>query len=97
MQITTIELDLAENVFQVHGIESEGKAVIRRALRRKEVLEFFEKLDPCLVGIARGVSNVVAMVECLVSAPRLDEPLLDLVLILLAPLVTTMNNLRQRI
>ena len=43
--------DLAKNLFQVHGIASEGKTVVRRTLRRKEVLEFFAKREPCLVGI----------------------------------------------
>jgi transposase len=51
VQVTTIGTDLAKNVFQVHGIDEGGKVVVRRALRRKEVLSFFGKLDPCLVGM----------------------------------------------
>ncbi|MGI8569646.1 MAG: IS110 family transposase, partial [Methylocella sp.] len=50
MQITATGFDLAKNVLQVHGIVPEGKAVVRRALRRKEVLGFFRK-DSCLAGI----------------------------------------------
>jgi transposase len=50
-RITTIGLDLAKKVFQVHGVDAEGKVVVARKLRRKEVLEFFAKLPPCLVGM----------------------------------------------
>ena len=49
--ITTIGLDIAKSVFQVHGIDAEGKVLIRRKLKRRYVLAFFEKLQPCLVGI----------------------------------------------
>ena len=49
--ITTIVLDIAKSVFQVHGLDNEGKVVIRRQLKRRYVLAFFEKLQPCLVGI----------------------------------------------
>src|SRR5215472_6815039 len=49
--ITTIGLDLAKKVFQVHGVDAEGKVVVARKLRRKEVLSFFAKLPPCLVGM----------------------------------------------
>ena len=51
MQITTIGLDLAKNWFQVHGIDADGKAVVRRKLRRSEVTKFFKPLPPCLIGI----------------------------------------------
>ncbi len=51
MQITTIGLDIAKNVFQVHGVDAEEKVVVRRQLRRGQVLRFFEKLTPCLVGL----------------------------------------------
>ena len=50
-QVSTIGLDIAENVFQVHGIDDEGHVVIRRQLRRRQVLKFFAKLHPCLIGI----------------------------------------------
>ena len=51
MQITTIGLDLAKHVFQAHGMDESGTAVIRKRLRRAEVLPFFAELDPCLVGM----------------------------------------------
>jgi transposase len=43
--------DLTKKVFQVHGVDAEGKVVVARKLRRKEVLAFFAKLAPCLVGL----------------------------------------------
>src|SRR5439155_19313935 len=49
--VTTIGLDIAKSVFQVHGVDAEGKVLIRRKLKRRYVLAFFEKLPPCLVGI----------------------------------------------
>jgi transposase len=49
--VTTIGLDIAKSVFQVHGIDAEGGVLIRRKLKRRHVLAFFEKLPPCLVGI----------------------------------------------
>jgi transposase len=48
--IATIGLDIAKSVFQVHGVDNDGKVVIRRQLKRHYVLAFFEKLQPCLVG-----------------------------------------------
>ena len=51
MKIATIGLDLAKNVFQVHGVDAEGNVTVRRRLRRKEVLLFFGGLEPCLVGL----------------------------------------------
>ena len=49
--ITTIGLDIAKSVFQVHGVDAEGNAILRRQLKRRYVLAFFQKLPPCLVGI----------------------------------------------
>ena len=49
--ITTIGFDIAKSVFQVHGIDAEGKVILRRQLKRRYVLAFFQKLPPCLVGI----------------------------------------------
>src|SRR5450631_4032967 len=51
MQITTIGLDLAKNVFQVHGIDAAEKVVVRKQLRRGQVMTFFEALAPCLIGM----------------------------------------------
>src|SRR3989337_1898556 len=49
--ITTIGLDIAKSVFQVHGIDAAGTVIIRRQLKRRYVIAFFQKLPPCLVGI----------------------------------------------
>ena len=51
MEITTVGLDVAKRVFQLHGVDAAGKAVLRRKLQRSEVLAFFKALPPCLVGI----------------------------------------------
>jgi len=49
--VSTIGLDLAKTVFQVHGVDGSGETVIRRQLRRGQVLPFFKRLPPCLVGM----------------------------------------------
>jgi transposase len=51
MQISTIGIDLAKNVFQVHGVDVAGKPVLKKQLRRGQMLEFFGKLPPCLIGM----------------------------------------------
>jgi len=55
--ITTIGLDIAKSVFQVHGVDAGGQPVIRRQLKRRHVLTFFQKLPPCLVGIEACASS----------------------------------------
>ena len=55
--VTTIGLDIAKSVFQVHGVDAEGNVIIRRQLRRRYVLAFFQKLPPCLVGIEACASS----------------------------------------
>ena len=51
MQITTIGLDIAKNVFHVHGIDAAEKVVVRKQLRRGQVIAFFKSLAPCLIGM----------------------------------------------
>jgi len=51
MEITTIGLDIAKRVFQVHGVDASGKAILRRKLQRAQILKFFQDLTPCVVGI----------------------------------------------
>src|SRR6266498_879812 len=55
--IKTIGLDIAKSVFQVHGVDAAGQVVVRRKLKRRYVLAFFEKLPPCLVGIEACASS----------------------------------------
>jgi transposase len=61
--ITTIGFDIAKSVFQVHGVDSAGEVVIRRQLKRRHVVAFFQKLPACLVGI-----------EACASSHRLTQP-----------------------
>src|SRR5215213_7183038 len=56
MEITIVGLDLAKNAFQVHAIGSTGEVVVRRALRRAQVIPFFSKLPPCLGSIPPAMS-----------------------------------------
>jgi transposase len=55
--ITTIGLDIAKSVFQVHGIDAAGNVIVRRKMKRRYVLAFFQKLQPCLVGIEACASS----------------------------------------
>ena len=55
--ITTIGLDIAKSVFEVHGVDTVGQVVIRRQLKRRYVLAFFQKLPSCLVGIEACASS----------------------------------------
>jgi transposase len=55
--ITTVGLDVAKSVFQVHCVDANGKVVLRRQLKRRYVLTFFQKLPPCLVGIEACASS----------------------------------------
>ena len=55
--VTTIGLDIAKSVFQIHGIDATGNVIVRRQLKRRYVLSFFQKLPPCLVGIEACVSS----------------------------------------
>src|SRR6516164_6371006 len=79
--VTTIGLDIAKSVFQVHGVDCNGQVVIRRQLKRRYVLAFFEKLAPCLVGIEACASFTIGhasfrhWTQCASDAARLCEAL----------------------
>ncbi len=51
MKGKTVGIDVAKNVFQVHGVDEDGKVVLRKQLRRSQVMEFFAQRPPCLVGM----------------------------------------------
>lgn len=51
MKITTVGIDLAKNLFQLHGVNEHGKVVIKKQIRREQMAEFFVNLPPCLVGM----------------------------------------------
>ena len=55
--VTTIGLDIAKSVFQIHGVDAAGNVIVRRQLKRRYVLSFFQKLPPCLVGIEACASS----------------------------------------
>ena len=58
MEVTTVGIDLAKNVFQVHAVSRSGEVIVRRALRRAQVIPFFAKLPSCLIGMeACGTSH----------------------------------------
>jgi transposase len=57
LSISTIGLDIAKSVFQVHGVDATGHVMLRRQFRRRQVLTFFQKLPPCLVGIEACASS----------------------------------------
>jgi transposase len=50
-KISAIGLDLAKNVFQVHGIDLDGEVIVRKQLKRSQLRQFFAKLAPCLIGM----------------------------------------------
>lgn len=51
MKVTRIGVDLAKSVFQVHGVDRAEKQIVTRQLRRDQMIEFFQKLAPCLIGM----------------------------------------------
>jgi transposase len=51
MQVTTIGLDIAKNLFQVHGVDAHGRMILRKRLARAKVLEFFANLPRCVIGL----------------------------------------------
>jgi transposase len=55
--ISTIGLDIAKSVFQVHGVDAAGQVLVRRQLKRRQVLAFFQRLSPCVVGIEACASS----------------------------------------
>jgi transposase len=55
--VTTIGLDIAKSVFQIHGVDAAGNVIVRRQLKRRYVLPFFQRLPPCLIGIEACASS----------------------------------------
>ena len=51
MKVTILGIDLAKNVFRLHGVDAEGRPVLRKQLRRAQLLPFLRQLTPCLVGL----------------------------------------------
>ena len=76
MDIATIGFDLAKTVFQIHGADSEGRPVLRRKLRRGNVLAFFAGMPSCLVGMeaCAGAHDGARELEALGHEVRLMPP-----------------------
>ena len=81
MNITTVGIDLAKNVFHVHGVDEGGKAVLKKQLKRAQVVPFFATLEPCLIGMeacggahpwARGLEKLGHTVKLM--APQFVKP-----------------------
>ena len=78
-EVSTIGLDIAKSVFQVHGVDVGGAVVIRKRISRAKVLEFFATLTPCLVGIEDAQLHIIgpqasgAWLHSEVDAPELCE------------------------
>lgn len=76
MKVTTVGIDLAKNVFQVHGVDERGKTVLRKQLKREQVVPFFANLGPCLIGMeACGSAHYWARkLQCLGHQVKLMAP-----------------------
>jgi hypothetical protein len=74
--VTTIGLDIAKSVFQIHGVDAAANVIVRRELKRRYVLPFFQKLPPCLVGIEACDSSHYRsrQLKALVHTVRLMPP-----------------------
>ncbi len=53
MKIMTVGIDLAKNVFQIHAVDTHGNVVLKKQIKRSQMLPFFTKIEPCLVGMER--------------------------------------------
>jgi transposase len=66
--VTTVGLDIAKSVFQVHGVDEHGKVVVRRQLKRRYVLAFFKKLSPAWWGSRPAPPHIIGRGSCRHSA-----------------------------
>ncbi len=82
MKATTIGLDIAKQIFQVHGADAEGRAVLRQRLRRNQVAAFFANLPLCVVGLEAcgGAQHWVRVLSRCGSTVRLSAPPIRLAL-----------------
>src|SRR5437870_13867313 len=68
--VTTIGLDIAKSVFQIHGVDAAGNVIVRRQLKRRYVLPFFQRLPLCLVGIEACASSHVPRTAEVLRGPQ---------------------------
>lgn len=64
MKITTIGIDLAKNVLQVHGVDENGKVLLKKQLKRDQMLPFFVKLSPCLLAWKPAAAHTTGPTSC---------------------------------
>ena len=69
-EVSTIGLDIAKSVFQVHGVDVDGAVVIRKRVSRAKVLEFFAALPPCLLALKRARAHIIGAASFRRSATR---------------------------
>jgi transposase len=62
--VTTIGLDIAKSVFQVHGVDAAGNVIVRRQLKRRYVLPFFQKLPSCLIASKPALHPIIGRANC---------------------------------
>ena len=76
MEITTIGLDLAKSVFQVHGVDARSNTVLKKQLKRAQMAEFFVKLTPCLIGMeaCAGAHHWARRLQAMGHTVRLMAP-----------------------
>ena len=76
MKITTVGIDLAKNVLQVHGVTEHGKKAFNKQLRPKQVLSFFTQLHPCLIGLeaCSGAHHWARQLQALRHTVKLMAP-----------------------
>ena len=70
MKVTTVGVDLAKNVIQVHGVDERGKAVLKKQLKRDQMGSFFGNLPACLVGMERVAAHTTGRGSCNRSVTR---------------------------
>jgi transposase len=64
IKVTTVGIDLAKNVFQVHGVDAHGKAVLKKQIRRDQLILYFRNLPACLIGIASAHYRSRRLQDC---------------------------------
>ncbi|WP_410526203.1 hypothetical protein [Rickettsia endosymbiont of Urophora cardui] len=64
MEVTTIGIDIAKRIFQIHGVDKNGKTVLKKKLMRDQVLTFMANLPQCLVGRSFALSKVANQLKC---------------------------------
>ncbi len=64
MKLTTVGIDPAKNVFQVHGVDERSKPVLKKQLKRDQLASFFAVLAPCLIGMEACGSAIIGQENC---------------------------------